>query len=1132
MLRLVNLVFIFTSILCFAPADAQDSLDFRVWLEKADSLSMVDKIDEAISAAMKGYTLSQRIHGEASLEVAEALEFIGDFHLIAGEWEKAKPHYEQALAIRKQKLSSPHLLLAKSYFSLANYHQRLAEFEVAIAFYHQANDNIPKDTVTIEYADVMGGLGTIYLRQNRFDLASTHISACLDILERMGETYYPSLSTMLNNMGMLALKQSQYDKAYPYFMRSLEVAKEVYGDYHLQLSYIYNNIANIFHDRGVLDTAIVFYQKAVQCLEDSLHTHPDLPLALDNLAVALRDQGNMYTAEETLKRARQLYFHLYPEGHPALIDTYVAFGNLYLYKGDAEAAELQFKKALQLAFQKFGMEHIWVSTIYARLGKCYLNRKNFQQAASYFRKSIRILERMKMHRDKRMGSICSMLGRALDEGGTESDSAQYYLERGAEIAIYNFGKQHWHVASAYRSLAWLHYRENRKRKAEFYLSQIEEIFQANYNWKGSSYLAIAYHEQGNFLYQESRYQEALMRYELALEVLNFDEQQIKAGKMHHNPMQLLSVLGETAKTYMALFQNNRGAQYYEQASSYFQNATLLAEQMRNTYRSEEARQELTEKSFSIFENAIKNEYQAWQLDGDTAHLHRAFAFSEKSKTVNLMLSLHHQHAVAHAGVPDSLLNQEYDCKVRRSWLHKRRFEFLEKGEVRDSVLLHLEVQLYDVEEEEKALLSVFKRDYPAYYRLKYDQKICNVQQVQEKLLEEDQGMVEYFIGDSSSFVFFISRDEFQVQELPKGKEIRQLVRKFQEGIGSYFKAPQQTEENYIRHCRTYQEAAWQLYRLLLLPFEKLLPRQLIIVPDGAISKVAFEALLHKDIPPTYRFKSYPFLLKSYNISYTWSAGFYQWMLNREDQQLEKPLLAVAPIFTVNDGTLSDLADYRQDPASLFFNIAEANAVHRLFGGTLLAGAAANQEAFRRQASKCQIIHLATHAHANELQGEFSYLLFSKDDSLGGERLYANEIYQMFLPAEMVVLSTCESGSGEEQRGEGVISLARSFSCAGAASSVTSLWSVNDASTAELMQYFYENLRIGIPKAEALRQAKLRYLEERPHDEAHPWFWAAFIPMGNMRPVIPPSNDLWWMAASGLLLLLLLGWFILRPKNVS
>ena len=101
---------------------------------------------------------------------------------------------------------------------------------------------------------------------------------------------------------------------------------------------------------------------------------------------------------------------------------------------------------------------------------------------------------------------------------------------------------------------------------------------------------------------------------------------------------------------------------------------------------------------------------------------------------------------------------------------------------------------------------------------------------------------------------------------------------------------------------------------------------------------------------------------------------------------------------------------------------------------------------------------------------------------------------------MVVLSACETGIGEVQRGEGVISLARGFTYAGARSLLTTLWSVNDKNTKEIMELFYRNIKHGMEKDAAIREAKLEYIDRHSHLGAHPYYWAGFVPLGDMAPI--------------------------------
>ena len=125
------------------------------------------------------------------------------------------------------------------------------------------------------------------------------------------------------------------------------------------------------------------------------------------------------------------------------------------------------------------------------------------------------------------------------------------------------------------------------------------------------------------------------------------------------------------------------------------------------------------------------------------------------------------------------------------------------------------------------------------------------------------------------------------------------------------------------------------------------------------------------------------------------------------------------------------------------------------------------------------------------------------------KLYARDLYLLRLRAELVVLSACETGGGENRRGEGVVGLTKGFFSAGARSAVATLWSVDDARNADLVLRFFQKLKTGSPKDAALREAKLDYIRVRPHDEAHPAFWAAALAHGDMAVMDLSGGESWW-----------------------
>ncbi|MEM7381758.1 MAG: CHAT domain-containing protein, partial [Bacteroidota bacterium] len=173
---------------------------------------------------------------------------------------------------------------------------------------------------------------------------------------------------------------------------------------------------------------------------------------------------------------------------------------------------------------------------------------------------------------------------------------------------------------------------------------------------------------------------------------------------------------------------------------------------------------------------------------------------------------------------------------------------------------------------------------------------------------------------------------------------------------------------------------------------------------------------------------------------------------------------------------------------------------QIWGGQYLLGTDATEKTFRDLAGDYRVIHMATHGVANFTAGNYSYLAFTEvPDDAENELLYVSELYNLKLNADLVILSACETGTGELKHGEGVISLARAFASAGAKSMVTSLWIADDAATKNIMIDFHSNLKKGDSIDQALTKAKLNYMKSsRSTASSHPFFWAGFIPVGDMK----------------------------------
>jgi CHAT domain-containing protein len=175
-----------------------------------------------------------------------------------------------------------------------------------------------------------------------------------------------------------------------------------------------------------------------------------------------------------------------------------------------------------------------------------------------------------------------------------------------------------------------------------------------------------------------------------------------------------------------------------------------------------------------------------------------------------------------------------------------------------------------------------------------------------------------------------------------------------------------------------------------------------------------------------------------------------------------------------------------------------------------------------------ILHLAMHSLATDISGSSPYfILDSIPDPLLANRMHDYEINALNLSTPMVVLSSCETAGGQLYRGEGIMSLSRSFMQAGASSVVHSLWPVEDAKSREIMVGFYRELKKGMSKSSALSRVKRQYLNEQPPFYTHPYYWAAFQITGDTSPVYSKRN--YFLIAGSILIVLLFFGYFRRPS---
>jgi CHAT domain-containing protein len=258
------------------------------------------------------------------------------------------------------------------------------------------------------------------------------------------------------------------------------------------------------------------------------------------------------------------------------------------------------------------------------------------------------------------------------------------------------------------------------------------------------------------------------------------------------------------------------------------------------------------------------------------------------------------------------------------------------------------------------------------------------------------------------------------------------------------------------------------------------------------------------------FANFPYLLRQHSMVYQYSAALYLQSKNHEYSIFKRGLLAFAPFTdrSVLPNTTRG-ATTQQGFTALPFSKKEIENLNKNFDAKTFTSKEATKQNFMANASKYGVLHLATHTVYDSTDQAYNLVFLDKTTNQYSF-LKNYEIAYSNLAAELVALSACNTANGTIEKGEAAASLARAFAYAGTPNVLTTLWEVPDQANANIIERFYKNLAQGLPKDEALQQAKLQYLATANPQSTYPQMWAGAILIGNAEP-LQALQKAWWQS---------------------
>ncbi|MDO9256410.1 MAG: CHAT domain-containing protein [Bacteroidales bacterium] len=1019
-----------------------------------------------------------------------------DCYRSKGDLDEAMRLADQALAIATNKVDTAGNIFNSLIQKKASLFSDKRQFDPAVALYNRNIRIYSSGSATPDTGLAMAynGMGTVNLLQNKYTEALGEYYKAIEVYEKISHTRNVNYTGTLQNIGIVYSITGNYEKAEQYFLKSLKVNQELLKSEDPRLATLYLNMGR-------------FYQ-------------------------IVRNDSK---AIEFMKQAEKIYLSQNQSNSIPAGSLFLNMGVMYIYTADFEKAQNYFDKSLEIILAKAPGNKADLLTLYLNKGLIAEKKGEFASSKNYYLKGLSI-------GDKLPNSVKVLRGLAnVSFKMSDKTDAHAYYKMALKKSIEMYGEQHPETA-----LTYLRYGEflsmTGAKQALVYLNKSLNLYKKSFGNVNID-VSTAYNYIGSYYSRIHDFNKAVSYFQLSL-IAGFssftsnnisDNPEILSDNLNEN---LLNTLTYKATALLSLYlSDTTRTDLLKNCVASYTLSLKMVEMLRSTYQDENSKLFISENEKTTFTNALLSQVKLYRKTQNPAALDEAFSLSEKGKSAVLLSHLRDKEAKSIGRIPENLLNQDASLKSEIYFYNKQIHDQKITANPDDAKIKMWNSRIFDLSRKQDELIKSIEKNYPAYYNLKYDNSVISINDIQKKLSPE-QAIIEFTLTDSTLYTFAITSSSKQLVNTSIDSSFfsnLQIVRA--QLTGKDF-------NNYTAaDFKAFINSSYGLYQKLLYPIQPLIKgKELIIIPDGELGYLSFDILL-TSLPeiskPSYR--KLPYLIKESAISYAPSATTFFDELKRKNIKNNGRILAFGPGYGADNAALNQKDENGRLLKNTLSNLTntrdEIKNLKEYFNVKAYLGKDATETTFKKTASDYRVLHLAMHTIINNENPLYSKLIFDKQkgDTIDDGMLNASELINMELHADMAVLSACNTGSGKMRKGEGIMSLSRDFFYAGVPGIIMTSWAVEDRSGVKLMENFYRYIAQGKPRHEALRLAKIEYLENCDKLTAHPHYWAAYMNVGDISPLQgfgkkTTSFSLYGAAATLFCIAILLLVYLIRKKN--
>lgn len=987
------------------------------------------------------------------------------------EWAKAEEAYREAIEAAESQSAQVY-----TWSALGKAYERQADNESAEKAYISALKIRQEfNPVSLGMAGSLIDLGNLSRVQGKLDRAYDYDFRALQLSEKLAPESL-LVSTCLNNLAGVAVARGDLDSAQNYLSRALRINQNLVPQ-NLREAASLNNLGAVAWERGQLDSAQEYHTQALKIREGLAPQSLEVASSLSNLGNVVRERGDLDRAYEYHRQAVRISQQLSPTG-PEMANFLNNAGSVAWDRGELDLAQDYLSRALEIR-EKLARVSPEIASSLSNLGAVALARGDLDLAYRYFNRALQIQEEL---------------------------APKSLLE---SFSLTNLG-----------DVAWTRQALDEAQSYNIRALQIREQLAA-----GSLVVATSLDHLGDIARARGQLDRAQEYNSRALEIRE------QLAPQSRDMADSLNHMGAVAKA--------RGD--LALAHGLFLRALeTLEHQISKLGGSYNMQAGFRSRRVAFYKDLL-------DLLFTQGHFDDAFKIVERFHAQTLLTMLAERDTAFTKDIPEELdrerrhVGTQYDRTLKS-------LAGLNPGDNREEIEATRR-ELRKLEEEAGDIEARIRQASPRLAALKYPHPLDTAEA--QKALDQGTLLLSYSVGKEKTALFVLARSgDLEVKILPLGEkalrsQVKQLLSLIREAV-------QGSSLGDLRQRRA-QAASRELYAALLGPVAEQIAasERLLILPDGPLHALPFAALVRDRANGTADSGQYLAEWKPIHVVLSATVFAELKQRRRPASESEYPIQLAAfgdPVYPQNltkpkgvseaarptaVGVIAQVDVPRGDPTirsaaergvfdwpPLPYTRHEVEGIARLFpAGTTrtFLGPEALEERIKSLDPKTRILHLAAHGYTDEHLPSSSFVALtipedSNPDAAGPERdnglLQVWEIFERVrLDADLVVLSACDTGLGEEQGGEGLIGLTRAFQYAGARTVMASLWSVQDQATSELMIRFYKHLRAGLTKDEALRQAQMELIREPIEvvnekgektllDASAPYFWAGFQVYGD------------------------------------